>query len=172
MAVSDWVPIASVVATATVGLGVPIVTSRFDRQKIRDQADEVRRDELRQVIDEAGAQLMPALNALLDADVAAARDEDLIGLLDTFSGLVRDGWYHHGRLAVRVGVDADIVESYTRAMMALGDAETLLRHIRLGITSYDDEARAWLSNARFDVLVGQQDFYDEASRRVGLMRDT
>ena len=71
MSVSDWVPIASVVATAVVGLGVPIVSSRFDREKIRDQADEGRRDELRAVIDEAGAHLTQTIHALDDARVLA-----------------------------------------------------------------------------------------------------
>src|SRR4051794_19343241 len=71
MSVSDWVPIVSVVATAVVGLGVPIVSSRFDREKIRDQADEGRRDELRAVIDAAGAHLTETIYALDDARALA-----------------------------------------------------------------------------------------------------
>ena len=74
MPASDWVPIASVIATAAVGLGVPIITARYDRDRIRAQAEEGRRDELRGVIDEAGASITAALFALDQAVTEARRD--------------------------------------------------------------------------------------------------
>ena len=41
MSVTDWVPIASVVASAAVGLGVPYVVARHERRDLR--ADVLRR---------------------------------------------------------------------------------------------------------------------------------
>jgi hypothetical protein len=154
MAVSDWVPIVSVVATATVGLGVPIVTARFDREKIRDQADEGCRDELRAVIDKAGAHLTATISALDDAMNLASEsartdvmDDEAEAArwaidVDAYREKVQGLWTCENQTAVRVGSADDLHKSYADATTQLGQAFSPLSE-RCGFRS-----RAFASIAR------------------------
>ena len=180
MSVSDWVPIASVVATAVVGLGVPIVSSRFDREKIRDQADEGRRDELREVIDEAGAHLTETIYALDDAvwrgreSARADMDEDAGAIaesinVDGYEERVKKLWTYENRIAVRVGSADDLHARYAEATRELGKAISPLSAIKSG-AEFDRDRSRELTDARSSAFTAQSAFHDAAARRVGLKR--
>ena len=180
MSVSDWVPIVSVVATAVVGLGVPIVTSRFDREKIRDQADEGRRDELRDVIDEAGAQLTATISALDDAvslgreSARAGMDEDADAIaesidVDGYTRHVKKLWTYENQIAVRVGSADDLHARYADATRELGKAITTLSAVKNG-ADLDQDRWGELNQLRSAAFTAQTAFHDAAARRVGLKR--
>ena len=178
MSVSDWVPIASVVATAVVGLGVPIVSSRFDREKIRDQADEGRRDELRDVIDKAGARLTETIYAL---DDARAEAQESVGTeteegyrfasidVDGYTEKVKELWTYENQLAVRVGSEDELHARYADATSELGKAITTLSAVQNG-AEFDRERARELTHLRSAAFTAQSAFHDAAARRVGLKR--
>jgi hypothetical protein len=183
MAVSDWVPIASVAATAVVGLGVPIVSARFDREKIRDQADEGRRDELRDVIDGAGAEITATIYAF---DACATEADKTVGPtvtvelaetlreglpLDAYLAHIRELWTYENRLAVRVGSEDEIYKAYSEATHALQRAVYTLSEVKAG-EHFDNERRRRLRDIRDTAVRTQGEFHDAAARRVGLTRRT
>jgi hypothetical protein len=178
MAVSDWVPIASVAATAVVALGVPFITARFDLRKIRAQADEARLDELRGVIDDAGAELRAAIisfgEAITDlrghaaAVKAVGRDAgNAMPTVEQYVEHVKALWSYESRLAIRVGNADPLHAAIARAVEHLNDVILHFSEIALG-EPYDGERSRHIENARSEAVDAQGDFNDAAAQRVGL----
>jgi hypothetical protein len=174
MSVSDWVPIASVVATATVGLGVPIVTSKFDPQKIRDQADEGRRDELRGVIDDAGAAITAAIFALDGAEEEAIelREWDEVShprkrpARDEYVKRLDSLWTYENRLAVRLRPEDASYQHYAEAVTELQKA---VFAVSVGHgKEFDDDRQGLLHRCRRDAIRAQTLFHQAAAKRVGV----
>ena len=79
VSMSDWVPIASVVASAVVGLGVPLVVTRHERRDLR--ADVLRRvgdvERFRWAPSEWDA-FRQAIFALRGAELVAGAQRDIV----------------------------------------------------------------------------------------------
>jgi hypothetical protein len=180
MAVSDWVPIASVAATAAVALGVPFITARLDIRRIRAQADEARLDELRGVIDDAGTELRSAILAFGDTTtelralnfdsgpvLRSDHRPDPVQSLQQYQERVKALCSWESRLATRVGTSDPLHTAYARAVEHLNDVLLPFSEIVIG-DQYDSERSRDIENARKAAVDAQGEFNDAAAQRVGL----
>ena len=170
MAVSDWVPIASVAATAVVALGVPFITARFDVRRIRAQADEARRNELRTTIDNAGNALTEAIFALDEAVAAASKSTDASVAIDALDQRVKALWHPLNAIATRVGSKDELHSAYEDATHAVQRALFIVGSTKDGVT-FDTQAQRGVSDVtRLEAVRAQNRFYDAASTLVGIKR--
>lgn len=177
MSVSEWVPIASVAATAAVGLGVPVVAARFDRDKILANAEQDRLNELRTVIDEAGTAITAAVYALDNAIEEAAKPTPLgpddvpidrpEQARDTYTDSLKALWTYENRLAVRVRPDDEIYFHYGEAVAALQKAVFVLSEAAAG-EPFDRERRHEAIRHRGDAVQQQTRFHQAAAARMGI----
>jgi hypothetical protein len=184
MAVSDWVPIASVAASATVALGVPFITARVDLRKIRAQANEARLDELRGVVDEAGEAMRATFLAFGDTvtevTVRSAMIPSPLKREDTGKALqhrraaqqqvadyaetVRVMLSWESRL-VRVGLDDPLHAEYATAVELFNDA--LLPFTEVAKGTPFDQHKEQIREAQRKAAAAQHAFFNAAARRLG-----
>jgi hypothetical protein len=176
--VSEWIPLASVIASAAVGLGVPFISARNDRERILDQAEQGRLDELRGVIDDAGAAVTAAIFEL-DRSIDEANaptpvvEPPLITLarnrqaLDAYTERLEGLWAHENRLAVRVRPEDLIYFHYGEAVTALQKPLWVLGGVAAGGV-FDKQGRREVAGHRRDALHAQLQFHQAAATRLGI----
>lgn len=145
---ADAVALASIGASASVAIIVPLIASRLERGKLRLQAGVARLDELRSVLDTAALALGTSMTTLRNAErhiadsqgdnASSVDDERTRQTLQTLDNAVDELRELRLRIAVRLGPDADVTASYTTACEHLARLTEALDSVAQGGPSSDD----------------------------------
>lgn len=165
---SDALPIISVLTSALVALGTPLINSRLERRKLQVAATDAKADDFRVVADAVGVALATAEERLADAATAveAACREDATDAarvvaqesLDASRVAVTGVRQTLHRVALRLGWDSEAITNLSAAQRELANTFSELTGVFEGGPSADDPD-AWSEVTA--VLAKPQHRYEE-----------
>jgi len=168
--VAESIAIVSVVSTAAVGLGVPLINSRLERNRFRLESNKERADEIRSVLDSAAQAVVGALKplaVLVPAGVPEPTEAqppgwtpEMSSVLDEFEAAYIEVGRQQRRLAVRLGSDSPVVLAYGLLVTQIGLLYNALEVSRAENKELDLNQLRAKRPKLFDI---EEAFHDEAA---------
>lgn len=162
----DRIAVVSILAGAAVAIGVPFINARLEGDRIEQQTQEARLDELRELLDGSLVHLWDAWGLMFDFQDLAGTDgppprEQLIAIQKAVTRQVDVVTKDKLRLSIRVPTNSPLLTAHEVALSALLEYETHARtYLRTGVPGNVEKSETYttLHNAMNQLTEGMGSF--------------